>query len=300
MIGPFPQVSARLFARLPEALRHKGEASAWAKMTRPGRVLHSFLESPFFDAQGNLWLSDVATGRIFRVAQDATWEVAHAYDGAPHALRHLPDGRSLVADYDRGLGYLEGNRFTPLLAGLPDMPFLGLSDMAVARDSGAVWITDSGRSSLSDPVGRLWHLAPDGSLRLVLSNIPYANGVALSPDGAHVYVAATRANQVWRLSATLPANGQPMAGVFLHLSGGLGPDGLATNALGWLAIAQAQAGRAYVVDALGDPVAMIRLPQGSWTTSVAFCPNDPRKLYIVEAEHGSIYLAHLPAEEDIA
>ena len=57
------------------------------------------------------------------------------------------------------------------------------------------------------------------------------------------------------------------------MSGGLGPDGLATNNQGWLTVAQAQAGRAYVFDALGDLIAEVRLPEGLWTTSVTFHPD---------------------------
>ena len=297
MIGPFPRITPEVFTNLPKRHRHSGAPSRWAAMTRPGQTLHSFLESPVFDGVGDLWLSDVAVGRIFRVTEDGTWHLEHAYEGAPHAMRHLPDGRTLVADYYAGLGLMERDTFTPLCGGLPNTPFLGLSDMAVGPD-GAVWITDSGRSSLSDPCGRLWRLSASGDLRLVLPNIAYSNGVALSPDGGQVYVAATRANQVWRASTDLPEAGAPMAGVFLQLSGGLGPDGLATNALGWLAVAQAQAGRAYVIDALGDPVAEVRLPQGLWTTSVAFAPDDPRRLYIVEAEYGTIFTADLLSGKD--
>ena len=298
MTGPFPRITPQVFTRLPDSFRHSGPPSPWAAMTRPGRTLHSFLEAPFFDADGALWLCDVAVGRVFRISAAGDWHLAHEYVGAPHAMRHLPDGRSIVADYDRGLGVLEGNSFTPVASGLEGMAFLGLSDMADGPD-GAIWITDSGRSSLSDPTGRLWHRDAEGALRLVLSNVPYANGVAVSPDGALVYVAATRANQVWRIAAALPQTGAPMAGVFLQLSGGLGPDGLATNALGWLAIAQAQAGRAYVTDALGDPIAEVRLPEGLWTTSVVFDPQNPEKLFIVEAEHGTIYTAQLPARKDL-
>lgn len=297
MIGPFARTEPTVFARLPEQYHHTGTPSKWAAMTRPGRSIHSFLEAPFFDNEGSLWLSDVAVGRIFRITPDGAWHIEHAYDGAPHAMRQMSDGRALVADYFQGLGFLTGNGFEPFADGVPGTPFLGLSDMAPGSN-GEVWITDSGRSSLSDPSGRLWRLDRSGQLRLVLSNIPYSNGVALSPDGNQVYVAATRANQIWRLSTVLPDTDPPMAGVFLHLSGGLGPDGLATNALGWLAVAQAQAGRAYVTDVLGDPVAEIRLPQGLWTTSVVFSPDNPRRLFIVEAEYGTIYTAELPLEKE--
>lgn len=88
--------------------------------------------------------------------------------------------------------------------------------------------------------------APDGALKLVLDCVPYYNGICLSPDSAWVYVAATCADQVWRPRVQFPDIGAPMVGTFLHLSGGLVPDGVASNVRSWLAVAQAQVGRAYV------------------------------------------------------
>jgi gluconolactonase len=280
--------------RLPEDYRHMGEPSAWAKMTRSDQPMHSFLEAAFFDAAGNLWLSDVPYGRVFKVSPEGDWSLAHQIDGEPHAMRIAPDGRHIAVDYRHGLIELTGQSdFNVLSTGLESQPYLGLSDMNYAPD-GALWFTDSGRTSLSDPKGRVYCLSPDGVLRLVLDCVPYSNGICFSPDGAWVYVAATRANQVWRFSSNLPTTGQPMVGVFLQLSGGLGPDGLATNEKGWLTVAQAQAGRAYVFDALGDPIAEVCLPEGLWTTSVTFHPDDQSKLYIVDAQTGTIFVANIP------
>ena len=293
MMRPTPIMTAQPFAKLPEHLRHKGMPSDWAKMTRPGHAMHSFLEGAFFDSHGDLWLNDVPYGRVFRVAPQGAWHLEHQIDGAPHAMRIASDGRHIAVDYHHGLIELTGTgQFSVVSAGLKDHPFLGLSDMAYAPD-GALWFTDSGRSSLSDPTGRLYVMMPDGQLRLVLENIPYSNGICLSPNGEWIYVAATRANQVWRLSARLPDTGYPMVGTFLQLSGGLGPDGLACNRDGWIAIAQAQAGRAYVFDALGDPIAEVRLPEGLWTTSVTFHPDNSKHLFIVDAQHGAIFQCDL-------
>jgi gluconolactonase len=36
---------ADMLTELPEALHHKGAPSEWAKMTRPGQQMHSFLEA---------------------------------------------------------------------------------------------------------------------------------------------------------------------------------------------------------------------------------------------------------------
>jgi gluconolactonase len=293
MMRSAPIQLAQPFTTLPEALRHKGEPSRWARMTRPGQPMHSFLEGAFFDDARNLWLSDVPYGRVFSIDQDANWRVEHQIAGEPHSMRIAPDGRRIAVDYQHGLTELPGpSDFTVLSTGLPGQPFLGLSDMCYGPD-GTLWFTDSGRSSLSNPTGRVYCQSPGDALRLVLDCVPYSNGICVSPDGAWVYVAATRANQVWRFAARLPDTGAPMVGTFLHLSGGLGPDGLATNSLGWLAVAQAQAGRAYVFDALGDPISEVRLPEGLWTTSVAFHPDNDQLLYIIDAQHGGVFTCEL-------
>jgi gluconolactonase len=286
------QLTADQWTQLPDHLHHKGVPSPWAKMTRPGLQMHSFLEAAFFDEAGNLWLSDVPYGRVFCISPSGDWTQMHQIDGDPHAMRIAPDGKHIAADYRHGLIELTGENSFDVISDGGTTPFLGLSDMAYGPD-GVLWFTDSGRSSLSDPIGRVYRWK-DGDLRMVADCVPYSNGIAISPDNAWVYVAATRANQVWKFSTRLPEAGMPMIGTYLQLSGGLGPDGLACNAQGWLAVAQAQAGRAYVYDAIGDLIAEVRLPRGLWTTSVTFDPADPNRLIIVDAQFGGVFTCHIP------
>jgi gluconolactonase len=290
MIGSFPRHEAELFTRLPEALHWTGEPTDWVRTTRPGQRLHSFLEGPCFDPEGHLWLADVPYGRLFRIAPDGSWRLAFEYDGEPHALRPCGDGTWLIVDYRRGLLAFDPAQqtVTTLCGRVNTEPFRGLSDLTLAPN-GDVWFTDSGRSSLSDPTGRVYRLRQgETKPELILANVPYPNGIALSPDGKLVYLAATRANAVWRFMAEAPDPAWPMVGTFLQLSGGLGPDGLAVDTSGRLAIVQAQAGRLYLVDALGDPLAVVHTPGGVWTTACAFSP-DQATLFIVEAQTGSVF-----------
>ncbi len=286
----YPRHEAELFTRLPEAFHWSGEPTDWVRATRPGQRLHSFLEGPCFDEDGHLWLVDVPYGRLFRIAPNGVWDLAFQYDGEPHAMRPRGDGTWLIVDYRHGLMSFDpvAKTISTLCGRVNTEPFRGLSDMTIAPN-GDVWFTDSGRSSLSDPTGRVYRLrqgqtTPD----LILANVPYPNGVALSPDGKLVYLAATRANAVWRFLADAPDPAWPMVGVFIHLSGGLGPDGLAVDASGRLAIVQAQAGRLNLVDSLGDPLAVVHTPDGLWTTACAFSP-DQSTLFIVEAQTGSVF-----------
>jgi len=288
------ELNAIFLCSLPESYRHRGKPSPWAEMTRPGQKMHSFLEGAFFDSKQNLWLSDVPYGRVFRISPEGNWRVMHHIDGEPHSMRITKDGRHIAVDHRHGLIEFTGyDSFSVLSNGIDDQPFLGLSDMCLDDDE-TIWFTDSGRSSLNSPKGRVYCRSSKGAVRLLLDCVPYSNGICLSHDRKTVYVAATRANQVWQFSSMLPEASQPMVGTFLQLSGGLGPDGLATNSLGWLAVAQARAGRSYLFDNVGDRIAEIRLPKGLWTTSVAFHPNDDRLLYIIDAQHASVFCCEIP------
>lgn len=278
-------LTATLWSKLPEKYYYQGEPNDWVKMTRPGQSLHSFLEGPEFDDKGSLWLVDVPYGRIFKIDKNGNWLLHHTYDGEPHSIKQKRDGNFILTDYKNGLLEYDGDsQFNTLVSG---DKFKGLSDLTIAPN-GDVWFTDSGRTSLSDPTGNVFRFKTDGTLDHVLNNVPYPNGIVLSRDGKMVYVAATRANAVWRFMADYPDPQWPMVGTYIQMTGGLGPDGLAVHANGNLAVAHAQAGRAYVYNNFGDTVAVIELPDGLWVTSLIYQKNT---LYIVEAQTGSIYTA---------
>jgi gluconolactonase len=263
-------------------------------MTRPGRDLHSFLEGPSFAADGSLMLVDVPHGRILRIDPSLSrWDVLYTYDGEPHAVLQEPDGTLVLTDYRRGLLRLDlrSGALSTLCDGYGGEAFRGLSDLAADPD-GSIWFTDSGRTSLTDPRGRLFRRDANGQLDCVLDNVPYPNGIAFSADNAFAFVAATRANAVWRIARQWSGTAQPMAGTYLQLSGGLGPDGLAVSPDGYLAVAHAQAGRAWLFDPVGDPIACILTPGGGWTTAVRFS-SDGRTLFIVEAEAGALFAVGL-------
>ncbi|SMF38859.1 gluconolactonase [Tistlia consotensis] len=294
MIHGLPEVAAAVATRLPDDLHHRGPANDWVRMTRPGATLHSFLEGPVFGPDGALYLADVPYGRIFRVAGLSDWAVAFAYEGEPHGLAFAEDGSLIVADYRQGLLRVDlgSGSARPLCTRFNTEAFRGVSDLAIDAE-GDVWFTDPGRSSLTDPTGRLFRLRRDGALDCVLANVPYPNGVAFSDDGAHVFLAATRANAVWRLLRNAPERGTPMCGLYLQLSGGLGPDGLAVSRQGELAVAHAQAGQVWVFDRFGEPLLRIRTPSGRWTTAVRFGGANGRTLHIVEAQAGALLVCDL-------
>lgn len=292
--APPPEVEAEVFTRLPDRFRRPGTASAWASAQK-GTPVDCFLEGPAFDAAGTLWCVDIPFGRVFRIAPDGDWTLASEYDGEPNGLRHGPDGRVWIADYRNGIMALEPGTGTvsPVLERRRGERFKGPNDLCFDAD-GTLYFTDQGATGLHDPSGRVFRLRPDGRLDCLLDNAPSPNGLALAPDGSALWVAMTRAGEVWRLP--LPAEGgTAKAQLFCRVPGGLsGPDGLAFDEAGALHIAHAGLGRVFVIDALGLPQRIIRAPTGMTVTNLAFGGLERRDLYVTESHSGSILRVRLP------
>jgi gluconolactonase len=78
------------------------------------------------------------------------------------------------------------------------------------------------------------------------------------------------------------------------MSGGWGgPDGLAMDSQGRLAIAHVGMGCVWIVDEFGEPVYRVRSCAGKHTTNAAFGGPDGRSLFITESGSGSILRAEL-------
>ena len=84
-------------------------------------------------------------------------------------------------------------------------------------------------------------------------------------------------------------------GVFIQLSGGLGgPDGLAADVDGGLAVAHIGLGSVWLFDPLGEPRYRVRSCAGLATTNVAYGGADNKTLFITESETGSVLCAQAP------
>src|SRR3546814_3858002 len=86
LVGDF-----ELFSSMPDAFRRR-ERSAWADANRGGAVADSFLEGPVFDDAGNLYVTDIPWGRIFRIDAAGRWTLVAEYDGEPNGMKFLDTG----------------------------------------------------------------------------------------------------------------------------------------------------------------------------------------------------------------
>src|SRR5215472_1483251 len=158
-------------------------------------------ETVVVDADGYL-LTGLDGGRILRVRSDGReiTEVANT-GGRPLGIALLPGGGLIVGDAYRGLLRVSSGGDVEMLADrVNGEPFEFCKDVAVAAD-GTVYFTDGSRrfglhewkAELLEHsgTGRLLRRRPDGTVEVLLDGLQFANGVALGPDQAAVFVAET-------------------------------------------------------------------------------------------------------------
>ena len=298
MLNPFQaleRIEAERFTSLPKRFRRR-RRTAWSDPNRQGAEVDSFLEGPSFDRKGNLWCVDIPFGRIFRIDPRGEWELVAQYDGWPNGLKIHKDGAIFIADYRRGL-----LKLNPRTAAIEEVlgtafseSFKGLNDLHFA-DNGDLYFTDQGQSGIADPTGRVWRLRADGELTRLVGNAPSPNGITLNNRNTQVYVAITRAQQIWRLP--LMAGGMPSkTGVAIQLSGGhAGPDGIETDAEDGLVVCHLGVG-VWRFDANCLPTHLVvpgKAAGGAHRlmTNIAF---QGRTLYVTDSANGEILRAEMP------
>ncbi|MCK6449383.1 MAG: SMP-30/gluconolactonase/LRE family protein [Alphaproteobacteria bacterium] len=294
MFAAPPSITAEVFAELPAALRRDGRHSEFVEQ-HPGRVpAHSLLEGPSFDRGGNLYCVDIPHGRIFRVDPGGAFETFVEYDGWPNGLKLHRDGRIFVADYKRGIVTVDPQtrQVRPFLERFRLEHLKAPNDLVFASN-GDLYFTDQGLTGLQDPTGRLFRVRADGRIDLLLDNVPSPNGLVLDPGEEIVYLAVTRDNAVWRVPL-LGDGGVAKVGVFIRMSGGTGPDGLAIDDAGNLAVAHVGLGAVWLFSPRGEPILRVNSCRGDHTTNVAYGGADGKTLFITESDSGSILRAPMP------
>lgn len=290
LFSPPEDLKTSVFARIPDKYRIAGRSTPWIRQQRGSLRTDCFLEGPSFDREGNLYVVDVAYGRVFKIAPDGhAIDLITEYDGAPNGLKFHKDGRIFIADYQNGIMVLDPDNGTisPYLEEYDSAPFKGVNDL-IFSSAGDLYFTDQGLTGLHDPTGRLFCLTAEGRLDCILDTAPSPNGLALHAQENMLFLNVTRANAVWRVPL-LPGGGTMKVGLFIQLSGGCGgPDGLAMDEEGNLFVAHVGMGCVWVFSPIGEPLYRIVSCQGISTTNVAFGGEGNRTLFITESESGCI------------
>lgn len=281
------RIQTEVFAEVPKPLRKSGTPPERLAAGKSATPAGSFLEGPAFDRAGNLYVVDLAWGRIFKVSPKGEFDVAVEYDGEPNGLAIHRDGRVFIADHKLGILYLKDGEIVPVVSRYHQQRFKGVNDLTFA-ENGDLYFTDQGVSDLADPTGCVYRYAADGKLVRLANCLPSPNGLVFHQNT--LYVAVTRANAVWRLPFAADGTVVRM-GVYLQLSGGRGPDGLAADESGGLAVAHPDMGAVWIFSHRGEPLYRVQSCASDMVTNVAYQGNTA---YITDSGSGCILRAKVP------
>jgi D-xylonolactonase len=140
--------------------------------------------------------------------------------------------------------------------------------------------------------GKLFHVAPDGAVKIVDDRIELANGLGFSPDGRTLYFADSAARTIWAYDVNPRVASLSKKRVFVRVGDDEGiPDGLTVDAAGYVYSAQWYGGQVIRYDPDGTVERRIEMPV-TQVSSVALGGPDFCDLYITTAgEHWNSPLA---------
>jgi sugar lactone lactonase YvrE len=170
-----------------------------------------------FDAADNLFICDLKHAAVMR------------FDAASGRVERWADGAG-------------GARFR-----IPNFPAFD--------DAGQLYVSDS--HAFAEPGPGVFRLRQDGSGELWYSeDVTFANGLALSADGRHLYVAETFANRVFRIPVL--ANGTAGRREEVAELGTALPDGLAFDAEGNLYVGCYEPSQVLRIEPAGEVATLFR------------------------------------------
>ena len=214
-----------------------------------------FPESPRWH-DDRLWFSDIRGRRVYTVTLDGEAEVIADFDDTPSGLGFLPDGTPIVVlQYGRLVVRLVDGEVMPH-ADLTCVPSNRINDMVVMPD-GRAYVSCSGiTDGRIELLGELALVEPSGEVRVVATDVPRPNGIAVTPDGRTLITAAFPQRQL--TAATIGPDGSLSdIRVFAHTPFA-GPDGICLDAEGAVWMGGVDAHRFFRVAAGGKILAEVR------------------------------------------
>jgi gluconolactonase len=233
-----------------------------------------FTEGPAVDAEGNVFFSDINTGRIYRWSADGDVTVFREGLNAPNGLAFARDGSLIICEGGNGrLLSIDAQGSIQVLAdSFNGIRFNEPNDLWI-DPQGGIYFTDPAFQSMVVQDGQdVYYLPPDhGSVVRVISDLDQPNGIVGTPDGKTLYVADYAAGQTFAYA--IQSDGA-LAEKMLFVA--MGSDGLDLDSSGNLYLTGQEGIR--IVNPSGQLVQTIPSPQTP--TNLAFAGPDRNILFI--------------------
>ncbi len=236
---------------------------------------HRNTDGPAVNGKGEMFFSDPANNRIFRIGLDAKVSVFAEQTNGANGMMFGPDGR-LYAGATRTrqiVAYGESGGPPEVLA-----EDVATNDLAV-NAKGDLYFTDT-------PGKKVWLLPKGGKPRVVDEGIESPNGVLFSPDQSLLYVSDYVGQLSWAFQIQPDGSlAHKQRYFYVHMPDAAprsSADGMAVDADGRVYIATALG--VQVFDQIGKCHAIIPAPQRASLSNVEFGGPDFDELYVTNGD----------------
>jgi gluconolactonase len=282
-----------------------------ASVSAAARV--TLLEGPAFDAEGNLFFSDIAGNRIYRMTPSGSVSIFRADSGRTNGNTFDAQGRLISCEgAEQGPGGrrrlvrtdLDTGEVTVLTDRFEGKRYNSPNDACV-DGRGRIWFTDpyygDDRDALEMEVEGVYRIDPDGRVARVLGQpeIERPNGLAITPDSRTLYVVDSHSRpgghrKIWAFDVSDSGALSGQRPVF-DFGKGRGGDGLRLDQAGnlWVAagIAMPRHGGetpdvppgVYVITPAGRLLGRIPIPE-DLCTNLAFGSPDGKLLHVTSGK----------------
>lgn len=249
MFWPIPihPVAAAPLQKMPEMIGDFNQNTVLSEVKLLGEGVCLTPEDVAFDKQERIYSGMVEKGEIMRFQLDGTNpEVFAITDGKPAGLNFDAEGNLIVADVEKGLLSINPDgKITVLVDNFQGEKLYMINDLDIDSDGNIYFSQTSTKYQVDKmfydimehrPNGRLYVYSPETrETKLLVEELYFANGVAVSADSSYVLVAETNAYRISRYWLKGAQKGEK--DVFIDNLPGL-PDNIDFNGTDtyWLAI----------------------------------------------------------------
>ena len=160
---------------------------------------HRFTEGPVANAKGEVFFTDGANNKIFKVGLDGKVSEFVTDSNRASGQAFGPDGRLYAVNgIQQIVAYDTTGKATVIAEGIRG------NDIVVANN-GNIYVTEPNVPAVEQ--SNVWLIKPNGEKKVIDTGIKYANGITLSPDQTLLYVDDYRSH--WVYSYQLQADGTP-------------------------------------------------------------------------------------------
>lgn len=260
-----------------------------------------FPEGPVWHPDGFLLFSDVHGATIERLRPEGGTVTWFDKGKKTNGLIMSNDGRHIYAccysEFEMLRIDAKTRHYDVLTSAHEGRRYNNVNDVAIdAR--GNVFFTDPKWGPKPDDIQGVYRIAPDGSVKRVVTTTDQPNGLVVSPDQKWLYLARSGKHDIMRFA--LAENGDLDEGrVWLRLDDGDNPDGMTIDSRGNLYIAQYVTGNVRVASPEGRT--LLTIPIAPRTTNCEFEPGTGERVLYVTCggsgegrRDGSVWRVTLP------